>query len=45
MEPEVLLGFSQEPSTGHYTETDQSSACRPTLFLQEPFQYRQPTYV
>jgi hypothetical protein len=31
MEPEISLSYSQEPSTGSYSELDQSSPDYPTL--------------
>jgi hypothetical protein len=33
MKPEGLLSCSQEPSTGPYTEPDQSSSYHPILFM------------
>jgi len=32
MEPERLLPFSQQPTTTHYPEPDESSPHPPTLF-------------
>jgi hypothetical protein len=37
MEPEGLLLYSQEPSTGRYPEPDQSTPYHTTLSLQELF--------
>jgi hypothetical protein len=34
MEPEVLLSWSQEPSTAHYPQEDQSSSHYPNLPLK-----------
>jgi hypothetical protein len=45
MEPESLLSCSQEPSTGPYSEPDQSSPYHPILSFYDPSQYYTPTYV
>jgi hypothetical protein len=37
MEPEGSLPCSQEPSTGIYSESDQSSPHRPLLFFSDQF--------
>jgi hypothetical protein len=37
MEPEDLFPCSQEPSTGPYSEPDQSSPYHPIIFLQDLF--------
>jgi hypothetical protein len=39
MGPEGSLSRSQEPSTGPYSQPDQSSPYQPILSLEDPFQY------
>jgi hypothetical protein len=37
MEPEGLLPYSEEPSTGPYPAANQSSPYRPILLFYDPF--------
>jgi hypothetical protein len=37
MEPEGLLPCPQEPSTGNYSDPDQSKPYHPILSLSDPF--------
>jgi hypothetical protein len=37
MEPEGLLLCSKEPSTGRYSEPDQSNPYHPIISLYDPF--------
>jgi hypothetical protein len=45
MEPEGLLLHIQEPSTGLYSEPDQSSTQLPNLSLQDTSQYYPTAYI
>ena len=45
MEDEPKLPCSNEPSTGPYSEPDESSPQPHILFLQVSSQYNPPTYV